>query len=128
MHQSDDDGVTAENRCTIPVPDAAGDEIALARRASAGDQAAFDLLFDRYFARTSWYFTIFGRRDAETAVAEVLRELFGSLGEPSDLSLAERAYRLSLAVELRHAVAPAKQVAAAKTDDDPQMPVVGVRS
>lgn len=115
MKQSDDDGATAASRCVISVPDDAGDEIALALRAGGGDQEAFDLLFDRYFARTSWYFTIFGRRDAETAVAEVLRELFGSLGEPSDFSLAERAYRLSLAVELRHAVAPAKQVATTKS-------------
>jgi hypothetical protein len=85
------------------------DEAALARRASSGDQQAFDRLYDRYFARTSWYFfTIFGRREAKVAVGEVLTELFNSLDEPSRLSLAERAYRLSLATELRHATAPAK--------------------
>jgi hypothetical protein len=38
----------------------------------------------------------------------VLTELFGSLDEPSELSFAERAYRLSLATELRHASVPAK--------------------
>jgi hypothetical protein len=85
-----------------------GDETELARRAGAGDQQAFDLLYDRYFARTSWYFTIFARRKAKAAVQEVLTELFGSLTEPSDLSLAERAYRLALATERRHAALPEK--------------------
>ncbi len=42
-----------------------GDEAELARRAGAGDEQAFDLLYERYFARTSWYFTIFARREAE---------------------------------------------------------------
>lgn len=84
------------------------DETELMRRAGAGDKQAFDLLYDRYFARTSWYFTIFARRTAETAVQEVLTELFGSLSEPSEFSLAERAYRLALATELRHAAVPKK--------------------
>ena len=88
-----------------------GDETELARRAGAGDQQAFDLLYDRYFARTSWYFTIFERREAKAAVKEVLTELFGSLTEPSDLSLAERAYRLARATELRHAALPEKATA-----------------
>lgn len=79
-----------------------GDEAELARRAAAGDQQAFDLLYERYFARTSWYFTIFGSREAKSAVEAVLAELFGSLTEPSELSFAERAYRLARATELRH--------------------------
>ena len=84
------------------------DEAELTRRAGAGDEQAFDLLYECYFARTSWYFTIFGRREAKAAVQEVLTELFGSLTAPSDLPLAERAYRLARATELRHAAVPAK--------------------
>lgn len=89
------------------------DETELARRAGAGDERAFDLLYERYFARTSWYFTIFARREAKAAVQEVLTELFGSLTAPSDLSLAERAYRLARATELRH-VAVRKEVESTK--------------
>ena len=107
MNESDDDEATAASVAPIPALET-GDESELARRAGAGDQQAFDLLYDRYFARTSWYFEIFGRREAKAAVAEVLTELFGSLNEPSDLSLAERAYRLSIATEMRHAIAPEK--------------------
>lgn len=85
-----------------------GEETELVRRAGSGDEEAFGLLYDRYFARVSWYFTIFARRKAKSATAEVLRALFGSLGEPSDLSFAERAYRLARATELRHTAVPAK--------------------
>lgn len=99
MAQSDDDEATKGQTVTADLDD----ETELARRAGAGDRQAFDLLYDRYFARTSWYFTIFARRKAKAAVQEVLTELFGSLNEPSDRSLAERAYRLALATELRHA-------------------------
>jgi hypothetical protein len=106
MSPSDDDATTQAK----PIPSANAepdDERELVLRASAGDQQAFDLLYDRYFARASWYFfTIFSRRKAKAAVTEVLTELFGSLSEPSDQSLAERAYRLSVATELRHAAIP----------------------
>lgn len=104
MTQFDDDEATEVPTVTT----GPSDETELERRAGAGDKQAFDLLYDRYFARTSWYFTIFARREAKAAVQEVLTELFGSLGEPSDLSLAERAYRLALATELRHAAVPEK--------------------
>ena len=100
MNESDDDEATAASVAPIPALET-GDESELARRAGAGDQQAFDLLYDRYFARTSWYFTIFARREARAAITEVMTELFGSFGTPSDLSLAERAYRLARAVELR---------------------------
>ena len=104
----DDDQTPAPSETPVPTLEA-DDETALARRAGEGDQQAFDLLYDRYFERISWYFTIFPRRrEAKAAVAEVLTELFGSLGEPSDVSFAERAYRLSLATELRRALAPEK--------------------
>ena len=103
----DDDEATAPIQ-SVAVAAAPEDDSDLARRAADGDRQAFDLLYDRYFARTSWFFTIFGKREAKTAVQEVLTELFGSLNEPSELSFAERAYRLSLATELRHASVPAK--------------------
>ena len=108
MNQSDDDEATAGTAVLPLTRQAEIEEAELARRAGAGEQQAFDLLYDRYFARTSWYFTIFGQRKAKLAVSEVLTELFGSLNEPSDLSLAERAYRLARVTELRHAAAPAK--------------------
>lgn len=107
MTQFDDDDATECPTVTAGL----GDETELARRAGAGDQQAFDLLYDRYFARTSWYFTIFARREARAAVQEVLTELFGSLTEPSDRPLAERAYRLALATELRHAAVREKATA-----------------
>lgn len=103
MTQFDDEATK-----TPTVAGGLGDEAELARRAGAGDEQAFDLLYERYFARTSWYFTIFARREAEAAVQEVLTELFSSLTAPSDLSLAERAYRLARVTELRHAMVPAK--------------------
>jgi hypothetical protein len=108
MNHSDDDEMTAVTQ-TLPAIAATDDDSDLARRAGAGDQQAFDLLYDRYFARTSWFFlTIFDRREAKRAIREVMTELFGSLDEPFDHSLAERAYRLCLATELRHAKLPAK--------------------
>src|SRR5690349_7805033 len=59
MNEDDDDGVTAASEAPGPALDAE-DESEVARRAGTGDQQAFDLLYDRYFARTSWYFmTIF---------------------------------------------------------------------
>lgn len=113
MNPTDDDEATAVIE-SMPVTAAPDDESDLARRAGAGDQQAFDLLYDRYFARTSWFFTIFGKREAKVAVKEVLTELFSSLNEPSNYSLAERAYRLSLEAELRHAVVPPKPNAPAR--------------
>jgi len=105
----DDDAPTEAARPSSPTLAHRGnDEPDLVRRAGSGDQQAFDLLYDRYFARTSWYFTIFGRREAKTAVAEVMTALFGSLDAPSEISFAEWAYRLALATELRHATPPKK--------------------
>ena len=97
MKQFDDDAATGGPTVAAPL----GDEALLASRAAAGDQQAVDLLYDRYFARVSWYFTIFGRRAAKVAVEGVMTQLFDSLGEPSELSLGERAYRLARATELR---------------------------
>jgi len=89
------------------------DEPALEQRAAAGDQEAFDLLYDRYFARMAWYFTIFSQREAKAAVEEVMLELFGTLAAPSDHSLARRAYDLARATEHRH-VAALEEARAAK--------------
>jgi hypothetical protein len=103
MTQFDDEATKASSVLAGP-----GGEAELARRAGTGDEQAFDLLYECYFARISWYFASFARREAEAAVQEVLTELFGSLTAPSDLPLAERAYRLARATELRHAAVPAK--------------------
>lgn len=110
MNHSEDEATAAQHGIvTITAP---ADESDLARRACTGDQQAFDLLYDRYFARTSWFFlTIFGRREATRAIREVMTELFSSLGELNDPSFAERAYRLCLDTELRHATRPAKAAA-----------------
>jgi len=117
MNQSDDDEEATAATAVLPLTRPADDgEVELARRAGAGDQQAFDLLYERYFARAWWYFTIFGQRKAKLAVSEVLTELFGSLNEPSDLSLAERAYYLARVTELRHAAAPAKARATKSPD------------
>jgi hypothetical protein len=114
MIHFDDDDTTAGSTATA----AASDETELAHRACAGDKQAFDQLFDLYFARTSSYFSVFARREAKAAVKEVLTELFASLGTPSDLSLAERAYRLARASAQKRAallaVAKASKVAPAK--------------
>ena len=114
MNQFDGDDAGAGTAAT----GVASDETELARRACAGDKKAFDQLFDLYFARTSSYFSVFARREAKAAVKEVLTELFASLGSPSDLSLAERAYRLARVTGQKRAallaVAKAAKVAPAK--------------
>lgn len=109
MTHFDDDGATSGTAVSA----APADEADLERRTIAGDRQAFDLLYDRYFARMAWYFTIFSQREAKTAIREVMVELFGSLAEPSEHSLAKRAYQLARAIELRHgdareAIAPAR--------------------
>ena len=114
MKRSDDDDAPT-NRATSPKSaHGAKDDADLVCRAASGDQQAFDLLYDRYFARVSWYFTIFGRREAKTAVAEVMTALFASLEASSEISFAELAYRLALAFELQYAVPP-KKVGPAKS-------------
>lgn len=98
-----DDDTTAGSSVTAVV----GDETELVRRACAGDKQAFDQLFDLYFARTSSYFSAFARREAKAAVKETLTALFSSLASPSDLSLAERAYRIARVTGRKHAAAQA---------------------
>lgn len=102
-HLDDDSGSGA-----TAVSAASGEETALEQRAAAGDKEAFDQLYDRYLARLAWYFTIFSAREAKVAVAEVMVELFGSLANPTDRSLARRAYDLARATEVRHVTAREK--------------------
>ena len=115
MNRPEDDDAATESAQPRSATSAqrGNDELDLVRRAASGEQQAFDLLYDRYFARTSWYFTIFGGSEAKTAVAEVMTALFGTLDAPSGISFAERAYRLALDTELRHA-APPKTVRTAR--------------
>ena len=105
MTQFDDDEVTETPTVTAGLGDS--DRVGASRRGGgrAGLRSPVRALFR---ARTSWYFAIFAQREAEAAVEEVLTDLFGSLTAPSNLSLAERAYRLARATALRHAVVPAK--------------------
>ncbi len=122
MNQFDDD-TTSASAATLPT--LVEEESTLVRLAGAGDKAAFDQLYDRYFARASWfYLTIFTQREARVAVKELLTELFGSLSKPSHLSFAERAYRMAVATELRHTAAQPKRDRAkakhAKVEDEPQ--------
>lgn len=130
MSHLDDDTSRTDGPVVRTGPD---DEPALEQRAAAGDQEAFDLLYDRYFARVAWYFTIFSQREAKTAVEEVMLELFGTLAAASDRSLARRAFDLARATEHRHVAAleeakaarrpgPAK-VDAAKAGASPTLPL-----
>lgn len=106
MNQFDDDAATS----SATLPARIDEESDLVCRASAGDRQAFDQLYDRYFARASWfYLTIFTQREARAAVKDFLTELFGSLEKPSHLSFAERAYRIAVATELRHAAKPKRK-------------------
>lgn len=103
-HFDDDTGTTGtDGQVVRTMPD---DEPALEQRAAAGDQEAFDLLYDRYFARMAWYFSVFSQREAKVAVGEAMLELFGTLAAPpDDRSLAHRAYDLARATEHRHVAA-----------------------
>ncbi len=69
------------------------EEAELARRTVAGDRAAFDELFDRYYARLRWYYRDLPQDDAQAATWEVLEQLFASLDQVSDVGL--HAYRIA---------------------------------
>lgn len=71
----------------------AKEESLLARRAAAGERAAFDALFDRYYARLSWYFRRLPPDEARAAIWQTLEQLFASLDSEDDL--ARRAYRIA---------------------------------
>src|SRR5215831_17032996 len=75
-------------------PAAVQEENLLAKRAAAGDQKAFDRLFELYFDRTARYFRHVARAEAEQAVSEVLEELFATLGE-DERPFVARAYQLA---------------------------------
>jgi hypothetical protein len=71
----------------------AKEEARLAQRAAAGERAAFDALFDRYYARLSWYFRDLPPDEARAAIWQTLEQLFASLENDDDL--AQRAYRMA---------------------------------
>ena len=66
----------------------------MALRAAGGDQAAFDELYDRYFARMAWQFRELPEREKQAALWESLEELFAGLGA-SEEPLDERAFRIA---------------------------------
>jgi RNA polymerase sigma-70 factor (ECF subfamily) len=65
---------------TEPVESQSSDDV-LIERIQAGDQAAFNLLYERYFGRVFGYVArrINNRADAEEAVQEVFLAVFSSL-------------------------------------------------
>lgn len=69
------------------------EESALARRAAAGEREAFDVLFDRYYARLAWLYQDLPRSEARAAIWEALEQIFAGLDSEEDL--AARAYRIA---------------------------------
>jgi hypothetical protein len=69
------------------------EEAELARRAATGDRAAFDTLFDRYYARLTWLYSDLPQGQARAAVWEALEQIFAGLDSEEDL--AARAYRIA---------------------------------
>jgi hypothetical protein len=69
------------------------EEAALARRAAAGERAAFDVLFDRYYARLHWLYRDLPSGEAQAAVWEALEQIFVGLDSEEDLGA--RAYRIA---------------------------------
>jgi hypothetical protein len=70
------------------------EERELATRASSGDRAAFDLLYDRYFARVAWQVRDLPQPEAHAAIWESLEQIFAGL-EADDAPLGARAYRIA---------------------------------
>lgn len=70
------------------------EERALAGRARAGDRAAFDLLYDRYFARVAWQVRDLPTAEAHAAIWESLEQIFAGL-EADESPLSVRAYRIA---------------------------------
>jgi hypothetical protein len=69
------------------------EEAQLARRAADGEREAFDILFDRYYARLTWLFSELPRGEARAATWEALEQIF--VGLDSEEDLAARAYRIA---------------------------------
>lgn len=70
------------------------EERALAARAANGDREAFDLLYDRYFARVAWQVRDLPQPEAHAAIWEALEQIFAGL-EADDAPLGARAYRIA---------------------------------
>lgn len=71
----------------------AQEEAALACRAAAGERAAFDELFDRYYARMAWLYRDLPREQGRAAIWQALEQVFAGLDSEADL--AARAYRIA---------------------------------
>lgn len=71
----------------------AHEEAGLARRVATGDRAAFDLLFDRYFARVARFYRDLPPEQAQAAIWQALEQVFAGLDCEEDL--AARAYRIA---------------------------------
>jgi hypothetical protein len=70
------------------------EERALAARAARGDREAFDLLYDRYFARVAWQVRELPQPEAHAAIWESLEQIFAGL-EADDAPLGARAYQIA---------------------------------
>ena len=69
------------------------EEEVLAQRAMAGDRAAFDQLFDRYYARMATQFRNLPGAEYQRAMWDALEQLFAGLAT-EDEPLPERAFRI----------------------------------
>ena len=94
MNPNDDDDEATAPLQSVPIAAAPDDESDLARRAGAGDQQAFDLLYDRYFARVAWQVRDLPQPEAHAALWESLEQIFAGL-EADDAPLGARAYRIA---------------------------------
>jgi hypothetical protein len=70
------------------------EERELAARARRGDREAFDVLYDRYFARVAWQLRDLPQPEAHAAIWESLEQIFVGL-EVDEAPLGARAYRIA---------------------------------
>lgn len=80
------------------------EEEILAQRAIAGDRAAFDELFDRYYARMATQFRDLPGAEYQRAMWDALEQLFAGLAT-EEAPIPERAYRIYRSTRERTAIA-----------------------
>lgn len=76
----------------------------LAARAARGDRAAFDALFDRYYARMAHAFRALPRPEAQAKIWETLEQVFTGLDTDAASPLLARAFRIARASQTRQPV------------------------